>query len=90
MKAELCFPGPATPMQVASVSQQKLREASASCPNSAPIGSLHSFEASKASCQLHLASGNSKFLLPFTQLCSRSYCYVVCESHAFQAVSEMQ
>jgi hypothetical protein len=57
VKAALCSPGPATPLQVAPLLQQKPREASTSCPNSATTRSTHSCEAAKTSSELQLASG---------------------------------
>ncbi|KAG0565240.1 hypothetical protein KC19_8G175300 [Ceratodon purpureus] len=62
LKSELCSPGPVTPMQVASLPQQKPRETSTSCPESATTWSTHSFEAAKTSCELQSASGTPQSL----------------------------
>ena len=82
MNAELCSPGPATPIQVVPLPQQKPREASKSCPNTATIRVMHPFEAAKSSCEPQLASETLKSVPASTQVCT-SFCLAYCEDYVF-------
>jgi hypothetical protein len=70
VNAELCSPGPATPMQVAPLPLQKPREASTPCPSNATTGATHSFESAKTSSELQLASGTPTSMPTYAQVCT--------------------